>query len=366
MSKGQRTKGKPAPKGHPDQVVRTPAQQAAASPAPDPAAFEIEAINGIGKMTEEARAELEQVRGHPVISYFLVDGAQLADEQMLHLYEHLRRIGRREKISLWLYSRGGSTVIPAKVVPLIREYCSEFAVLVPYRAQSSATMIALGADEIVMTEMSELGPVDPSRSHPLLPRVKGPDGDEMPFAVSVQDLRHVLSFIEREIGRDQMTGKAAATIYTALFDKVHPLAIGGLEQSYELAHQVSELVLASHLDPTDKASEIKRLAKQMGENYKEHTFPIGRGEARRAGLKVVDATPEEADAIWALFLAYDTINLNLEGQIDGQKAVGTRLGHIDSDCGLSLGTQLTSTKDPKKQMIGWRSVWSAEAKPSGS
>ncbi len=343
--------GKQQPRGMPNPPVDDN-QQASMSP--------VGLAVAIAKQTAPAREALEQVRGHSVIAYYLADGAQLADEQMLHLYEHLKRLGRRDKISLFLYSRGGSTVIPAKVVPLVREYCSEFAVLVPYRAQSSATMIALGADEIVMTEMSELGPVDPSRNHPLLPRVKQPDGEEVTLAVSVQDLRHVLGFIEREVGREKMTPDAAALIYTALFEKVHPLAIGGLEQSYELAHQVSELVLGTHMDTATQGDEIRRIAERMGERYKEHTFPIGRREARDAGLKVVDATSEEAEVMWTPYLAYNGIMVDGEGQIGKEKATVTRLGHIDSERGNSLGTQLTSTKDPRHQMVGWNSVWDPE------
>ena len=68
-------------------------------------------IEGLFDLIEETVqpqiATLEELRGHTVIAYFLDDGGQLADEQMLHLYEHLRRIGQRKKIALWLSSRGG-------------------------------------------------------------------------------------------------------------------------------------------------------------------------------------------------------------------------------------------------------------------
>ena len=85
-----------------------------------------------------------------------------------------------------------------------------FSILVPYRAHSSATLTALGADEIVMTEMSELGPVDPSRAHPLLPKDELAGGDK-PLFISVQDLRHVLDFLKREMGED-LTPDAAAMV----------------------------------------------------------------------------------------------------------------------------------------------------------
>lgn len=45
---------------------------------------------------------------------------------------------------------------------MFREYSKQgsFSVLTPYRAHSAATVISLGADEIIMTEKSELGPID--------------------------------------------------------------------------------------------------------------------------------------------------------------------------------------------------------------
>ena len=48
---------------------------------------------------------------------------------------------------------------------MIREYCDTFSVLVPYKARSAATMIALGADEIVMSDLSELSPIDPATAN---------------------------------------------------------------------------------------------------------------------------------------------------------------------------------------------------------
>lgn len=55
---------------------------------------------------------LEAAVGYPVIAYFLDEGAQLADEQMYHLFEHLRRIGRQDQLGLWISSRGGATQVP--------------------------------------------------------------------------------------------------------------------------------------------------------------------------------------------------------------------------------------------------------------
>lgn len=297
---------------------------------------------------------LEEIRGHKVISYFLDEGAQLADEQVLHLYEHLRRIGKQERLSFWLFSRGGATEVPWKIVSLIREYMKSFSVLVPYRAHSAATHIALGADEIVMTEMSELGPVDPSRRHPLLPQEER-EGEKAPIPISVQDLRHVLKFLEREMGKD-LTPEAAATVYTALFDKVHPLAIGALEQSWALAEQISERVLSTHMDDS---GEIQKIVNRFSDYYKSHLYQITRREAKEIGLKVTDASEEEAAAMWDLYLAYNGLQIQGEGQLEGEPAIVARLGHIDSTAGTTLGLGLAKKSQPTKVAARWESRWLA-------
>ena len=50
---------------------------------------------------------------------------------------------------------------PWRIISLFREFAQEVNVLVPYGAYSAATLICLGADEILMGRKGELGPIDP-------------------------------------------------------------------------------------------------------------------------------------------------------------------------------------------------------------
>jgi ClpP class serine protease len=78
------------------------------------------------------------------------------------MFEHLRSIGPQKRLALYLYSHGGAMEAPWKIVTMLREFCDELYVIVPYRAQSAATMIAIGADKIHMSKKGELGPIDPA------------------------------------------------------------------------------------------------------------------------------------------------------------------------------------------------------------
>lgn len=313
-----------------------------------------EAFDLIGEGVLPRLRALEEAVGFPVITYF-IEAAAIADEQMLHLFEHLRRIGKQEKLGLWLSSRGGATEVPWKVVSLFREYATSFVVLVPYRAHSSATLICMGADELVLTPMSELGPIDPSRRHPLLPTVDNPDGTKTPVTVSVQDLRHVLEFLQRQIG-ENLPHDVAAQVYTALFNHVHPLAIGALEQSWALANQIGTRILSTHVDDPEK---IKEIVSRLADNYKSHLYQINRHEALEIGLNVRNATDLEASAMWDLYLAYSMIQFSGEAQAStGDSLVLTNIGHIDSDVGSTLGFGIALKSKPGEAVGSrWQSKW---------
>ena len=330
--------------------VSLPRPPANPPPAPDPHA---EVVTAISPHLEA----LEAAIGAKVITLYLEDSAQLGDEQCLHLYEHLRRLGRQSELGLFVSSRGGATEVPWKIVSLLREFTDVWWALVPYRAHSAATVLCLGADSIVMTEMSELGPIDPTRRHPLLPAIDTSPGNKQPLAISVQDLRHVLKFLEREIGRETLTAEAAATVYTALFDKVHPLAVGALEQSWALAGQIARQVLGTHMDSEKEADQINAIVDQLSDGYSSHLYQISRVEAETLGLKVRRSSAAETDAMWALYVAYSQVTIEGDGQINGQPAIVRRRGHMDSSVGNSLGFDVVGKSDPSISQAQWKSIW---------
>src|ERR1700681_988310 len=121
--------------------------------------------------------------------------AQIADDQVRVMFDHLLQIQKRpiEKLDVFLVSNGGSGVVPWRLVSLFREFAKSFNVLIPYRAYSAATLVALGADEIVMHPFAELGPIDPTVANdfnptdPLTGRRLG---------ISVEDVAAYVNFIK--------------------------------------------------------------------------------------------------------------------------------------------------------------------------
>jgi len=119
----------------------------------------------MNKLIHGQISSLEKSRGSRVITYLTSDRApfpaQIALDVLPLFYQTLQSIKKTKKISLFLFSTGGNLDAPWPLVNMIREYCDEFEVIIPFKALSAATLIALGANKIVMTPLSQLSPIDP-------------------------------------------------------------------------------------------------------------------------------------------------------------------------------------------------------------
>jgi hypothetical protein len=223
-----------------------------------------------------------------VTSLVLVDlwpvNPMLAGDVAMQLESLVLETGKVPKFDLFLRSTGGMAEIPWRMVSLIRSFSDEFEVIVPRLAMSGATHIAIAADNIVMSPLSCLGSVDPTRSHQLLPR---DPTNNMPIPVSVQDLKHCLQFVKSNVPENEAVGP----IVSELFKHVSPLAIGALEQSYELSRLITRKVLASRkkkIDPKD----VEKIVDQLAGKYFSHGYFISRAEVESdLGLEVVNANP---------------------------------------------------------------------------
>ena len=111
---------------------------------------------------------LQAISGRAVISY-ASGWLQRRNEQTSYsvegsdvhgLMECCYEVQERE-LDLILHSPGGSAQAAEQVLEYLRTRFDYIRAIVPLQAKSAATMIALGCDEILMGDHSELGPIDP-------------------------------------------------------------------------------------------------------------------------------------------------------------------------------------------------------------
>src|SRR5689334_17511388 len=103
----------------------------------------------------ELLKKIEAARGRPVITYITSPrpgaAGAIAGDMVNELMSQLNVLPPNTKqLDLLIVSNGGDPTVAWRIVTLIRERVQKFAVLIPQAAYSAATLIALGADEIVM------------------------------------------------------------------------------------------------------------------------------------------------------------------------------------------------------------------------
>src|SRR5258707_1577896 len=64
------------------------------------------------------------------------------------------------EVDFLIVSYGGDPMVAWRIMTLIRQRVNKVSVLIPQSAYSAATLLAFGADEIVMHPNGHLGPVD--------------------------------------------------------------------------------------------------------------------------------------------------------------------------------------------------------------
>jgi Serine dehydrogenase proteinase len=257
-------------------------------------------------MGREKRVELisriEAERGCRLITYICSDRgnvpAQISDDAVRPMYAQVRKIGKVSKIDLFLYSRGGAVEVPWRIVTMLREYCSELGVLIPYRAHSAATMIALGCDHIVMGGKAELGPIDPALS-----RITQDSGTAVKEEIRVEDIMSYVDFLKEKAGLSDQA--ALAGNIRILGEKLTPW-LGTIYRTHSHIRMVASKLLGCHAKQLDK-KRVKAVIDALAQKTYSHGHAIGRNEAQNLGLPVSKPNQQLEDLMWQLMEEYEAV-----------------------------------------------------------
>ena len=292
-------------------------------------------------LTKLATERSSAVLAYVTASRVLVS-AQIASDVIRLFRELLDPVGHVEKIDLLLITRGGHILTPLRLMSLLREFAGKVNVLVPYMAHSAGTLIALGADEIVMGAMGELGPVDPSVANSFNPILQPEDiqgtAHQKPrprIPISVEDVTSYLNFAKSHA---QLDAAGMAQAYSALTSQVHPLALGNILRHHSLIRHLAKTLLLMHMNPETDKEKIESIVKKLTEELYSHEYTITRDEATRLGLKVAKPSEKAEGYLWDLYRLYEgffgidrPINLAAELGAEKQKYLCFDLAVIETD-----------------------------------
>ncbi len=243
--------------------------------------------------------KLENMRQTKIITYFTSDRrgfeTQIAQDVIDLFIDQLDEIGVVKKISLFLYTRGGDTAAAWNIVNLLKMYCDEFEVIIPHKAHSAGTIISLGADCIVMTKQATLGPIDPSLTTPLNPKIDF-NGNSIPFPVSVEAVKGYIEFAKEHIGNNE---DAIAQILLTLSQNVHPLVLGQVYRTRSQIKMLAEKLLKNQIKDAEVLDNIiSFLCSDSG----SHDYTINRREANNdLGLNVKKPSDGEYSLIKKIY-----------------------------------------------------------------
>ena len=280
--------------------------------------------------------EIEKRRNSKLLIYVTGDRpgfeTQIHPEILDYFIEHLDRIGKPKKISLLLYTRGGNTLGAWSLVNLIRQFCDEFEVIIPAKAQSAGTLISLGANTIIMTKQATLGPIDPSLNSPLNPQNPlAPNNPTARVPVSVESIKGYFQLAQEDLKiNDEENLK---DIMINLSNQVHPLVLGDVYRSRTQIQMLAKKLLSKQMDDKEK---IDKIISFLCSDSGSHDYSIYRREARdELGLNI--EKPDD-DFYQIIKSTFNDIKSELEL-------------NIPYDPNVVLGTQMTANYNARRILI---------------
>jgi hypothetical protein len=191
-------------------------------------------------------------------------------------------------VVLFLLSSGGAGEPAYQISKICKFFAkSSFKVVVPRIAKSAATLVAIGADEIHMSLLGQLGPIDPQI-------------DGLPALGVSSALRTIASVAEQYPRSAEMFAR-----YLRLALTVEQ--IGYCDRISESAVQYAERLLSTKPSLAPRALSI---AKELVHEYKDHGFVIDLDEAQKhLGAHWVKTGTVEVKVAEALYALFESVNL---------------------------------------------------------
>lgn len=216
----------------------------------------------ISKLREHFYNHINNILSRHAISkkylvLFLYDGNNSINEKMTDKIYAAIPENNTKPILLIIHSKGGEVEPAYLISKTCKENSKNFAVAIPRRAKSAATLISLGAQEIHMGSMSELGPIDPQFGN-------------LPALGLSSSLETIATVVSKHPKSSEMFAEY-------LNKQLNLRILGYFERVSESAKQYAQRLLEGKIMP----KEIQDVAHAFVYEYKDHSFVIDKEEARK-------------------------------------------------------------------------------------
>lgn len=223
--------------------------------------------------------QISSIRKNPILVLYLKEINYL---ELFDLQEKLLNKSFK-KLDVILHTFGGYIEVAFQIIKLLRNRAKEVNIIVPIFAKSAGTLICIGGDKIILTELSELGPLDT--------QIKEEEGGQTHYNSALNGFKaleqiqkhniETLDIVTKLIVQrsstkvteafnlaSEFTGCTSGTLYTQL----NPMKIAEYAKALEIGLKYGNLVLARYMHwPVEKASRVIDI---LVKGYPTHDFII--------------------------------------------------------------------------------------------
>lgn len=215
---------------------------------------------------------------------------QVFTHSVTFIEELIMGADRTQPMHLLLSTPGGDGEVAVRLVRSMQARCSRLTIVVPDMAKSAGTIMALGANRILMGPTSDLGPVDP----------QFPVGNRL---VGAREIERALKNAEDRV----QAAPATYPLYAGLLADVNMLMVeqarSAMARSYDL---ILEALGAAGRRPGRCQVLAEKLRGPLVDNAQVHGAALGARQAKDLGLPVTIANPASTEwqLIWQLWTQY--------------------------------------------------------------
>lgn len=245
-----------------------------------------------------AMQDLACMRGRPMLLYL---NGPFAHDTTRILYDCLRQMGPQEALDLILRSNGGDPGHARRLGVLLRSFTRQLSILVLDYAGSAASLLCLAADELLMSPLSALSPIDPQvlSALPVSNRDLSPDGRRGqggPHTISSEEARLFAEMAREWFGVGQSAEENLALLQLVC-QRIFPTTLTTFFRADREMRAYADELLRFHQDDEELR---RRIGDRFISRFSSHSHLIHREEARELGLPVRNPTPEEEACLWWL------------------------------------------------------------------
>lgn len=247
----------------------------------------------IKKLSKQANTVVKEIEAEATNRRCFVLWKEINHRMVEEIYEELRTdySDIDGELDVIINSGGGDIDAAFNLACLFQKYAKRhLSFIVPRWAKSAATLLVCAGEEVLMTPIAELGPLDPQITtiNPMEERF------EQFSPLHVQTTLNLIREEYKEGNKDLADGLLKRLQF--------PITLGSFIKATEIGEQYLTKLLNARMAKTNMLTvKPEIIAQRLSKGYADHGACINIDEARNIGLNVGEIQNPLLDPLWKLY-----------------------------------------------------------------